>query len=187
MELLDTALPEVKILVPKVFGDYRGYFLESYNRAAFLALGIDAVFVQDNESFTAKKGTVRGLHFQNAPMAQCKIVRVTRGAVMDVAVDLRKGSPNYLKWVGVELSEANKRMLYLPRGFGHGFVTRTDDVVFQYKVDNPYSPAHDRSIRFDAAEIGVDWGVTHPILSEKDQNAPALKRSDCNFIFGGTL
>ena len=185
MEKIATKLEGVFILEPKVFGDHRGYFMETYSSRVFQELGIDADFVQDNESFTAQKGTLRGLHFQNAPMAQTKIVRVLQGAVLDVAVDLRKGSPTYLQWVAVELSEENKRMFYIPRGFAHGFLTLTDNVKFVYKVDHLYSPEHDRSIRFDDPTIGVQWGIDDPILSKKDENAPLLKDSDCNFTYGG--
>ena len=184
MEKIATSLPDVWILEPKVFGDYRGYFMETYNRETFASLGIHNDWVQDNQSFTQKKGTLRGIHFQMDPMAQCKIVRVTRGAVKDLAVDLRKGSPTYKKWVLVELSAENKRMLYIPRGFGHGFVTLTDDVEFVYKVDNLYSKECDRSIRYDDPEIGVDWEIENPIRSEKDLSAPFLKDSDVNFIYG---
>ena len=126
---------------------------------------------------------MRGIHFQNAPMAQAKLVRVIRGAVLDVAVDLRKGSPTYRQWVGVELSAENKRMLFIPRGFGHGFVTLTDNVEFCYKVDNLYSQECDRGIRFDDPSIGVDWGVANPILSQKDSSSPLLDDSDCNFVY----
>lgn len=184
MKRIDTALPGVCIVEPKVFGDHRGYFMETYSTRAFEQIGITAVFVQDNQSFTAQKGTLRGIHFQNAPMAQAKLVRVTRGAVMDVAVDLRRGSPTYRQWVAVELSAGNKRMLYLPRGFGHGFKTLTDDVEFCYKVDNLYSKEHDRGIRFDDPSIGVAWGeVTEDLLSAKDLHAPLLEESDCNFLY----
>lgn len=183
MEKIATTLPGVFVLEPKVFGDYRGYFMETYSTQVFHELGIDNLFVQDNQSFTQKKDTLRGIHCQTDPMSQCKIVRVTKGAVKDLAVDLRKGSPNYLKWVLVELSADNKRMLYIPRGFGHGFVTLTDDVEFVYKVDNLYSKECDRSIRFDDPAIGVDWGVAEPILSQKDLNAPLLKDADLNFVY----
>lgn len=184
MKRIDTALPGVCIVEPAVHGDYRGYFMETYSTKAFADIGIDAQFVQDNQSFTAQKGTLRGLHFQNAPMAQAKLVRVTRGAVLDVAVDLRRGSPTYKQWVGVELSAENKRMLYIPRGFGHGFVTLTDDVEFCYKVDNLYSRECDRGVRFDDPSIGVAWGVTNPILSQKDMSSPLVDESDCNFVYG---
>ena len=185
MEKIPTSLPDVFIIEPKVFGDHRGYFMETYNRQAFAELGIDNVFVQDNQSFTAQKGTLRGIHFQNAPYAQAKLVRVTRGAVLDVAVDLRKGSPNYRQWVAVELSAENKRMLFIPRGFGHGFRTLTDDVEFCYKVDNLYSRECDRGIRFNDPAIGVEWGeVIEELLSQKDQTSPLLADSDCNFVYG---
>ena len=185
MEKIETRVPGVYIVEPKVFGDHRGYFMETYSTKAFADIGIDTVFVQDNQSFSAKKGTVRGIHFQNAPCAQAKLVRVTRGAVMDVAVDLRKGSPTYRQWVAVELSAENKRMLYIPRGFGHGFKTLTDDVEFCYKVDNLYSRECDRGIRFNDPAVGVEWGeVIEELLSAKDTSSPLLADSDCNFIYG---
>lgn len=184
MTRIDTELEGVCIIEPKVFGDYRGYFMETYSTKVFNELGIDTVFVQDNQSYTKEKGTLRGIHFQNGPMAQAKLVRVVRGAVLDVAVDLRKGSPTYKKWVSVELSAENKKMFYIPRGFGHGFVTLTDDVEFVYKVDNLYSKECDRGIRFNDQEIGVEWGIDNPVLSEKDKTSPYLKDSDCNFVFG---
>lgn len=183
MNKVESGLPEVFIIEPQVFGDNRGYFVETYSQKKFADLCITNDFVQDNMSFTAQKGTLRGLHFQNDPAAQCKVVRVTRGAVLDVAADIRKGSPNYLKWVAVELSAENKRQLYIPRGFAHGFLTLSDDVEFVYKVDNLYSKECDRSIRYDDPAIGVDWGIADPILSQKDLDAPLLKNSDCNFVY----
>lgn len=183
MKIVDTKLPNVKILEPDVFGDHRGWFMETWSQKKLAALGISLNFVQDNQSFTAKKGTLRGIHFQNGEWSQAKLVRVVAGAVIDVAVDLRKGSPTYLQWVGVELSAENKRQLLIPRGFGHGFVTLTDDVEFVYKVDNDYNKESDRSIRFDDPQIGVDWGVSDPVLSDKDKNAPLLKDSDCSFVY----
>ncbi len=184
MKRIDTKLPGVCIVEPVVHGDHRGYFMETYSTAAFAAIGIDTVFVQDNQSFSAQKGVLRGIHFQNAPMAQAKLVRVTKGAVLDVAVDLRKGSPTYCQWVSVELSAENKRMFYIPRGFGHGFVTLTDNVEFCYKVDNLYSRECDRGIRFNDPDIGVAWGIEAPILSQKDTTSPLLSESDCNFVYG---
>ena len=139
MRKIETGLEGVWIIEPQVFGDQRGYFMETWSTRNFRELGLEYDFVQDNQSFSAQKGILRGIHFQNDPMSQAKLVRVTRGAVMDVAVDLRKGSPTYLKWVAVELSAENKRMLMIPRGFGHGFKTLTEDVEFCYKVDNLYS------------------------------------------------
>lgn len=185
MKKIETALPGVYVVEPQVFGDHRGYFMESYSTKTFQDMGIDNVFVQDNESFTAQKGTLRGIHFQNAPYAQAKLVRVTQGAVLDVAVDLRKGSPTYKQWVAVELSAENKRMLMIPRGFGHGFRTLTDNVTFNYKVDNLYSKECDRGIRYNDPSIGVEWGeVIDELLSAKDTTSPLLDDSDCNFVYG---
>ena len=181
MKIIDTKIPEVKIIEPDVFGDHRGYFFETWSEPKYGTLNF--VPVQDNESFTAKKGTLRGLHFQQNPMAQAKIVRVITGSVLDVAVDLRKGSPTYLQWVSVELTAENHRQFYIPRGFAHGFVTLTDNVTFCYKVNSLYSKECDRSVRFDDPAIGVDWGVSDPILSEKDLKAPLLADSDCNFTY----
>ncbi len=181
MNKIETKLPGVYILEPVVHGDHRGYFMETYSTKALEELGITNVFVQDNQSFTAQKGTLRGIHFQNAPMAQAKLVRVTKGAVLDV--DLRRGSPTYRQWVGVELTAENKRMLFIPRGFGHGFVTLSDDVEFCYKVDNLYSRECDRGIRFDDPAIGVSWGIENPVLSAKDTASPLLADSDCNFVW----
>ena len=184
MKRIDTALPGVCIIEPDVHGDARGYFMETYSTRNFAAIGIDTVFVQDNQSFSSQKGILRGIHFQNNPMAQAKLVRVTEGAVLDVAVDLRKGSPTYRQWVSVELSAENKRMLFIPRGFGHGFRTLTDDVEFCYKVDNLYSKECDRGIRYNDPAIGVDWGeVNESLLSAKDTTSPLLADSDCNFVF----
>lgn len=183
MRKIKTSIPGVVIIEPQVFGDHRGWFMETYSQAAFKQAGIETVFVQDNQSYTKEKGTLRGIHFQNDPMAQSKLVRVTRGTVLDVAVDLRKGSPTYLKWEAVELTAENKRMLFIPHGFGHGFLTLTNDVEFLYKVDNLYSREHDRSIRFNDPSIGIDWGNDTPILSAKDIAAPLLSACDCNFYY----
>ncbi len=185
MKVTKTKLDGVLILEPDVFGDHRGWFMESWSKKKYEEVGINVEFVQDNESFTAKKGTLRGIHFQQAPFAQSKLVRVVQGAVLDVAVDLRKNSPTYLQWVAVELSSENKKQFFIPQGFGHGFLTLTDNVQFVYKCDNFYSKEHDRSIRFDDEDIGVSWGITDPIVSEKDMNAPKVKDSDCNFTYEG--
>lgn len=185
MEKIATRLEGVYLIVPQVHGDQRGYFMETWSTRNFEALGLQYDFVQDNQSFSAEKGVLRGIHFQIAPMAQAKLVRVNRGAVMDVAVDLRKGSPTYLQWEAFELSAENKRMLMIPRGFGHGFKTLTKDVEFLYKVDNLYSRDCDRGIRFDDPAIGIDWGeVRRELLSAKDISAPLLSESDCNFVYG---
>lgn len=180
MDRINTRVDGAYILEPKVFGDHRGYFMESFSQARFEQSGLTSHFVQDNESFTASKGTLRGIHFQNTPMAQCKVVRVVQGAVIDLVIDFRKDSPTYLQWELVELSSANKRMLYLPKGCGHGFLTLTDDVLFCYKVDALYSKEFDRSVRFDDPALGIEWGIENPILSEKDTNAPLYRDSDCN-------
>ena len=189
MKKIETKIPGVVIIEPDIHGDHRGYFMETYSTSNFHVLGIDNVFVQDNMSFTAKKGTLRGLHFQNDPMAQAKLVSCTKGTVIDVAVDIRKGSPTYKQWVAVELSEENKKMFFIPRGFAHGFLTLTDNVEFRYKVDNLYSKEHDRGIRYDDPSVNVDWGGLlngiEPILSDKDKNGPTLDESDCNFKFEG--
>lgn len=185
MNKIETSLPGVYIIEPRVFGDQRGYFMETWSTRNFEEMGLHYDFVQDNQSYSSQKGILRGIHFQNAPYAQAKLVRVTRGAVLDVAVDLRRGSPTYKQWVAVELSAENKRMVMIPRGFGHGFKTLTEDVEFCYKVDNLYSKECDRGIRFDDSEIGVDWGeVTRELLSEKDTHSPLLRDSDCNFVYG---
>lgn len=181
MNVIKTEIEDLLILEPRVFGDHRGWFTETYSKTKFQDLGIDTEFVQDNHSMSAQKGTLRGLHFQTNPKAQSKLVRCTKGIILDVAVDLRKGSATYKKWVGVELSEENKKQLLIPKGFAHGFLTLTDDVEVQYKVDEYYAPECDRSIRFDDPEIGVNWGIEDPILSEKDLNAPLLKDSDADF------
>jgi dTDP-4-dehydrorhamnose reductase/dTDP-4-dehydrorhamnose 3,5-epimerase len=183
MKIIKTNIDGVYILEPKVFGDHRGWFMETYSKRKFEELGIDIEFIQDNHSFSAQKGTLRGLHFQINPKAQTKLVRCTKGKILDVAVDIRKGSPTYKNWVAVELTEENKKQLLIPKGFAHGFLSLTDDVEVQYKVDEYYAPECDRSIRFDDPEIGVDWGMNNPILSEKDVKAPLLKDSDSNFNY----
>lgn len=185
MKKIETKLPGVYIIEPQVIGDQRGYFMETWSTRNFEEMGLKYEFVQDNQSFSAEKGILRGIHFQNAPMAQAKLVRANKGAVLDVVVDLRRGSPTYKQWIAVELSEENKRMVMIPRGFGHGFKTLTDNVEFVYKVDNLYSRECDRGIRFNDPAIGVDWGeVKEALLSEKDQKSPLLEDSDCNFVYG---
>ena len=168
MNFIKTAIDGVIIVEPKVFGDHRGFFMESWSKRAFEEAGLHYDFVQDNHSSSTVKGTLRGIHFQRGDKAQAKLVRCAKGTVLDVAVDLRPNSPTYKQWVAVELSAENKRQLLIPRGFGHGFVTLTDDVEFLYKADND-------------PELAVDWGVTDPILSEKDQNNPWLKDAVTGF------
>lgn len=181
MNFIDTKLRGVKIVEPVAYGDNRGWFMETYNEGEFHKNNLYYNFVQDNQSFSAQKGVLRGLHFQNNPFAQAKLVRCTQGAILDVAVDIRKGSDTYLQYVSVELSAENKRQLLIPRGFAHGFVTLTDNVMVQYKVDNLYSKPHDRGIQYCDPSIGVKWDITNPILSVKDTTSPMLKDSDANF------
>ncbi len=187
MIVTSTAIPDVKLCTPQVFGDARGWFYESYSAEKLWQHGIDCVFVQDNRSFSAVKGTLRGLHCQKAPFAQAKLLSCTRGEILDVAVDLREGSPTYLQHVAVTLSAENKQMLFIPKGFLHGFVTLTDDVEVFYKVDAPYHHDADRSVRFDDPVFAIGWGVSSPVLSEKDRTAPLLKDSDVRFTYGGAL
>lgn len=181
MNFIKTKIDGVVIVEPKVFGDHRGFFMESYSKREFENAGLHYDFVQDNHSSSTVKGTLRGIHFQKGDKAQAKLVRCARGAVLDVAVDLRKNSATYKQWVAVELSEENKRQLLIPRGFGHGFVTLTDDVEFLYKADNYYAPEADGGIRWNDPELAVDWGVAEPILSEKDSKSPYLKDAETGF------
>lgn len=181
MQIIKTNIEDVLIIEPRVFGDHRGWFSETYTKVKFDEIGKDISFVQDNHSMSSQKGTLRGLHFQVGPKAQTKLIRCTKGKIIDVAVDLRKGSTTYKKWVSIELSEDNKKQLLIPKGFAHGFLTLTDNVEVQYKVDEYYDPNCDRTIKFDDPEIGVEWGIDNPILSEKDLNAPLLKDSDIDF------
>ena len=184
MNVIETALEGVRILEPQVFGDARGWFMESWSKKKMEDAGITVDFVQDNHSFSAQKGTLRGLHYQLNPMAQAKLLRVSRGAIFDVAVDIRRGSPTYAKWVGVELTAENARQLFIPRGFAHGFITLTDDVEVQYKADNFYAPTCDGNIRWDDPEIGVAWPLAPVVLSEKDAKAPLLSaRTELNFTY----
>ncbi len=183
MKLNETAIAGVYEIEPKVFGDNRGWFYESYSKEKLENLGIKADFVQDNRSFSAAKGTLRGLHCQTNPKAQSKLITCLQGAILDVAVDIRKGSPTYMKWVAVELNAENKKMLFIPKGCLHGFVTLTENVEVSYKVDEYYSPENDRSICFCDPEIGVEWEIENPVLSEKDKNAPLLKDGDVSFEF----
>lgn len=176
-----TGIEGLYVVSPKVYGDHRGWFTETYSKRKLMEAGLVAEFVQDNHSFSAQKGTLRGLHFQKAPASQIKLIRCSRGAVRDVVVDLRKNSPTYKKWFSIELTAENAKQLWIPKGFAHGFLTLTGDCEIQYKVDVFYSPEHDRSIRFDDPEIGIDWAVKEPILSKKDLEAPLLRDSDANF------
>ena len=181
MKVTKTPFKGLLIVETDVFGDRRGWFTESYTKSKWIDTGMDVDFIQDNQSYSAHKGTLRGIHFQMAPKAQSKLVRCTKGAIIDTAVDLRKGSETYKQSFSLELSSENKKQLFLPKGFGHAYLTLTDDAEVEYKVDEYYSKAHDRSIRYDDPELGIDWSIQHPILSEKDLDAPLLKDSDVNF------
>jgi len=174
MQIDTTALPDVLILTPCRFGDARGWFVESWNARRMAEAGLDLPWVQDNHSFSAAKGTLRGLHFQSPPRAQDKLVRCTRGAILDVAVDIRAGAPTYGNWVAVELSADNGRQLFVPKGFLHGFVTLMDNTEVQYKCTDLYAPENDGAVRWDDPALGIDWGVTVPVLSDKDARAPLL-------------
>ncbi|SEL28196.1 dTDP-4-dehydrorhamnose 3,5-epimerase [Roseovarius nanhaiticus] len=173
MQIEKTALPEILILTPRRFEDARGFFAETWNKTRMAEAGLDVDFVQDNHSVSAHAGTLRGLHFQAPPHAQAKLVRCGRGRFLDVAIDIRAGSPRYGQWVAVELSAENGRQLLVPEGFAHGFVTREDDTEIVYKCSDFYDAASDGAIHWDSC--GIDWGLSaEPILSEKDAVAPPL-------------
>ncbi|HAR51899.1 dTDP-4-dehydrorhamnose 3,5-epimerase [Roseovarius nubinhibens] len=187
MEITQTDLPGVLILTPRRFADARGFFSESWNQRVMEAAGIEIAFVQDNHSLSRDVGTVRGLHFQSPPHAQAKLVRCGRGALYDVAVDVRRGSPSYGKWVGVELSAHNGRQLLIPAGFLHGFVTREPDTEVIYKCSDFYAPECDGAVRFDDPELGIDWGIeaSAAVLSDKDRAAQSFAAFDTPFVWEG--
>ena len=179
MDALRLALPEVILLTPKVFGDDRGFFYESFNEQVFAQVtGVQCNFVQDNHS-RSQRGVLRGLHYQLAPRAQGKLVRVVHGEVLDVAVDLRKSSPNFGRWVSAHLSAENKEQLWIPEGFGHGFVTLSESAEFLYKTTDYYSPAHERCIAWNDPAIGIDWTLSgEPVLSGKDRQGACLASAE---------
>ena len=181
MEIMQTKFQDALLIKPKVYFDQRGWFMESYNAQKYHFNGI--TFVQDNHSCSLLKGTLRGLHFQNDPKGQTKLVRCIKGKIWDVIVDLRMGSPTYLKWEGYELSDYNKLQLLIPKGFAHGFVTLEDDCEVVYKVDEFYSLSHDRCIIYNDPDIGIIWPLDDLVLSEKDANASLFKSCDVNFTF----
>eukprot|EP00130_Batrachochytrium_dendrobatidis_P008514 XP_006683389.1 hypothetical protein BATDEDRAFT_15110 [Batrachochytrium dendrobatidis JAM81] len=183
MKIIDTNLQDVKIIEPKVFKDNRGYFMESFNQQTFADLGNNYYFIQDNHSLSLDKDVIRGLHFQLSPKAQTKLVRVITGAIYDVAVDIRKGSPTFGSWVGVTLSEENHRMLLVPKGFAHGFCTLTENTHVQYKVDAYYSSENDKGIRWNDPTLAIDWPTSKPILSEKDRHQPLLNDAELYFQY----
>lgn len=186
MEIRPTALPDVKILTPRRFGDARGYFSETWSAVRMRDAGLGLDFVQDNESLSAVRGTLRGLHYQAPPFAQAKLVRVGRGAILDVAVDARRGSPTYGRWVAEEISAENGAQILVPRGFLHGFLTLTADTLVIYKVDNVYDGASDGSVAWNDADLGIDWGVSaeEVVLSAKDGQAPAFRDWASPFEYG---
>lgn len=173
MDVVSLDIPEVKIITPRRFGDDRGFFSETYNARAFKAAGIEVDFVQDNHSHSAKKGTVRGLHFQAPPHAQSKLVRVLRGSIVDVAVDARKASPTFGRWVKAELSAENGKQIFVPQGFLHGFVTLEPDTEVAYKVDAFYDGASDGSVKWDDPDLAIDWGISSGEASLSDKDAKA--------------
>ncbi len=187
MEITQTDLPGVLILTPRRFADARGFFSESWNQRVMKEAGIEIAFVQDNHSLSRDVGTVRGLHFQSPPHAQAKLVRCGRGALYDVAVDVRRGSPSYGKWVGVELSADNGRQLLIPEGFLHGFVTREPDTEVIYKCSDFYAPECDGAVRFDDPDLGIDWGIeaSAAVLSDKDRAAQSFAAFDTPFVWEG--
>lgn len=170
MKVIETEIPEVKIIEPSIFEDSRGYFFESFNEKLFKEKVYDTTFIQDNEA-KSTYGVLRGLHYQLPPYAQAKLVRVIKGEVLDVAVDIRKGSPTFKKWVSVILSEENKKQLFVPRGFAHGYVVLSEEAIFAYKVDNFYAPDYERGIKYDDDKLNIDWKIKNEaiILSSKDK------------------
>jgi dTDP-4-dehydrorhamnose 3,5-epimerase len=186
LEVRALSLPDVREILPTRFGDHRGFFSETWSRSAWSDAGIDLDFVQDNHSYSAAQGVLRGLHFATPPFAQDKLVRVTRGSVFDVAVDIRRGSPTFRHWVGVTLSARDGNQILIPKGFAHGFVTLEPDTEVQYKVTAFYSRDHDRSVRFDDPDIGIAWPVAADVLqlSDKDRHAPVLADINTGFDHG---
>ncbi len=188
MKVTDTKLTDVKIVEMDVFGDQRGFFTESYSKAKFAEHGLKYDFVQDNHSLSAEAGVLRGLHFQKGEAAQTKLIRVVTGAVLDVVVDIRKGSPTYGQWDGFILSEHNHRQLLVPKGYAHGFVTLTPNVNFLYKCDNYYNAKADGGIAFDDPDLAIDWPIdpSRAIMSEKDHRHPTLKEFEAEnpFVYG---
>lgn len=183
MNIIKTKFADAIVIEPKVFGDHRGFFTESYNKELFQQNGIDMDFIQDNHSLSQQPGTLRGMHYQLNDKAQTKLVRVTRGAIYDVIVDIRKGSPTYGQWQGFILSADNKRQLLVPKGFAHGFCTIVENTEVQYKVDELYSPEHDRGIAWNDPALNIDWPFNNPVLSDKDTKHPTLAEADNNFTW----
>lgn len=181
MKGYQTTLEGVLVIEHDRFVDQRGWFMETYSKSKMKELGIDLEFVQDNHSYSARKGTIRGLHFQKDPKAQSKLVRCARGAILDIAVDIRKGSTTYGRSFGAELTGENRRSMFIPRGFAHGYLTLEDNSEVYYKTDNDYDAQLERIIRYDDPEIGIEWSIMNPIMSEKDLKAEYLAALDNDF------
>ncbi|CCI71305.1 dTDP-4-dehydrorhamnose 3,5-epimerase [Paenibacillus polymyxa M1] len=181
MKVIPLKLEGAKVIEPVVHGDHRGFFMESYNEQVMKQNGISHDFIQDNQSLSVETGVIRGLHYQLKPKAQTKLIRVISGAIYDVILDIRKSSPTFGQWVGVILSEHNKRQLLVPKGFAHGFCTLVPNTQVFYKVDEYYSPEDDRGILWNDPALGIDWPTSHAILSEKDQKQPILANAEINF------
>lgn len=181
MKVVETNFTDAKLLEPRLFGDDRGFFSESYNKQVLETLGITYSFVQDNVSYSAKAGTIRGLHFQKNPKAQTKLIQVMQGAIYDVIVDLRKKSPTFKQWKGYILSADNHRQLLVPKGFAHGFCTLVPHTIVMYKVDEYYSSEHDSGLLWEDKDLAIPWPVTDPILSDKDQILPLLEEYEDSF------
>lgn len=188
MQVQRLEIPDVIVVTPRKFGDHRGFFSETYKRDAYAQAGIDAEFVQDNQSLSAEPGTVRGLHFQHGVNAQAKLVRVVRGAIWDVAVDIRVGSPTYGRWVGAEISAANWAQIYVPVGFAHGFCTLEPDTEVVYKVSAPYDAPHEAGVMYNDPALGIDWklGGRDAVLSEKDRSYAPFAALPAYFSYGSS-
>lgn len=181
MKVAETELQGLKLIEPDVFGDKRGYFLETYSKRRYSEFGIDCEFVQDNRSFSAAVNTIRGIHFQRAPYAQAKLITCTMGEIMDIAVDLRHESPTYLKWRSFILSAENKHQLFIPKGFGHTFITLCDNCMVEYKADEYYNPQSEAGICWNDPILNIEWGTDSPILSAKDKTAPCINSDEIYF------
>lgn len=186
MKIIELELKGVKILETDYFEDYRGYYCETYSVRTLEKYGIMTKFVQDNHFLSLKRGTIRGIHFQNAPKAQTKLLRCSRGSLQDVVIDLRRDSPTYMQWVSVYLSAENRKQIFIPKGFGHACMSLEDNTEGQYKVDELYTPDLDRAIAWNDPQLNIQWEVSEVIASEKDANAPCLQESDVNFTMVNT-
>jgi dTDP-4-dehydrorhamnose 3,5-epimerase len=185
LNVKDTMLQGVKLIEPAVFGDHRGFFMESYNQSTFEKHGLKHSFIQDNHSLSIEANVLRGMHYQLRPKAQTKLIRVTAGEIYDVVIDIREGSPSFGHWEGFHLTASNKLQLLIPQGFAHGFCTLSPNSEVQYKVDALYSPEHDRGIAWNDPALAIDWPTSNPILSDKDAKHPVLADAEINFVYEG--